>query len=267
MDDQDVETIVATSIEELLKQNTTIEDFNMLNMPSITMTETGQGIKHITKGLLENSSIRKLYISDLDDIGIIEISKVIENKENIESLHLSGSDFYSIPEETVMKMAEILKNNTYLKLLSMNSCYLGSTKAKIILDALQTNTKLEYLSLDANRIGTEGAPAIAQFLRRNTVLRTLQMDGNNIQHQGALEILNGLQSNFTLLTFEFYNKYIDDFNMIIQRNRNLMKTVLKEVRKYMLNLHKTFPEDGFEREAIRFYRVFFEIKKNQLLNE
>ncbi|KAF9962085.1 hypothetical protein BGZ72_010691 [Mortierella alpina] len=106
----------------------------------------------------------------------------------------------SVTEKEITALAEVLKTNTTLTTLDLQSNSVGDIGAQALSEALQTNSTLTTLALNNNNIGDNGAQALAYALKTNKTLTTLSLEGNFIRFNGGLALSKSLKINLTLTT-------------------------------------------------------------------
>ena len=86
---------------------------------------------------------------------------------NLESNNICGYQVVQYPSKA---MAEALKVNTALQVLSVRHHHISDEGGKALAEALKVNSALQDLCLDGNGISEEGGKALAGALKVNTAL-------------------------------------------------------------------------------------------------
>ena len=79
----------------------------------------------------------------------------------------------------------VLKNLTFITVISLNNNNLGDIGAKALASCLHSLTNLKEIDISNNQIGLEGGKAIAKALEGNQSIHTLTMENNNLGTEGA----------------------------------------------------------------------------------
>ena len=95
-------------------------------------------------------------------------------------------------------LADALKNNAYLRELSLEGAGLGIEGAKALTSALQENRHLQKLYLSNNEIGADGVKALVCAIMSNTSLEELYLSRSKIGDEGAKMVANALAHNSSL---------------------------------------------------------------------
>lgn len=80
-------------------------------------------------------------------------------------------------------LAEMLKSNDDIKVLSLRYCALGAQGAVTLSAALKVNTSVETCILVGNQIGDDGADAIISLMQNTASLRRLDVQDNQLSPQ------------------------------------------------------------------------------------
>jgi hypothetical protein len=113
------------------------------------------------------------FVSDRSSVtqhGIQTIFRGLANLTNLEMLVLYDN---SIDDETCLVLADVIRNNNFIRHLDLRDNKIGDEGVKAISDALENNHSLERLYLSNNQISDEGAITIAAALRINRTLKKL----------------------------------------------------------------------------------------------
>ena len=98
-------------------------------------------------------------------------------------------------EGSCAALADALKVNNTLQVLSLKKCMFGIPGIKALMPGLRDNTSLTDLNLDYVRLHNEGAIEVAQVLEINTTLRVLSIRYNMINGEGVRSIVAALSDN------------------------------------------------------------------------
>ena len=124
----------------------------------------------INEGLQNNTSIKRLTLSNLENLNTITIANLIKHNKHLECLFLSYDN-------------------------------LSADDAVIIADALRLNTKLQSIDLSHNHINKNGAFTFANlFHERHSSLTHINLTDNNIDYDSQ-QIIRTQCQNFIYITF------------------------------------------------------------------
>ena len=166
----------------------------------------------------------KLWLYLVDENDVMELANALKNNTHLKKLKLNGSSVtnVNIKYNEIKQIADALRVNTKLELLSISYCGIDVNGAKEIADALKFNTTLRVLNIDNNQIGDEGASEFADTLRVNNSLQEITLDNNKINFFSVChsEFVEALQHNYVLEKLTGING-VDD--LLIEENRKLRK--------------------------------------------
>ncbi|CAO3568867.1 unnamed protein product [Mortierella alpina] len=101
-------------------------------------------------------------------------------------------------------LADMLKTNSTLATLNLDSNTVGDDGAKVLAEALKTNSTLTTLNLPYNSIGDDGAKALAEALETNKTLTILNLESNAIAYDGINALAEMLKTNKTLNALDLH---------------------------------------------------------------
>ena len=146
---------------------------------------------------LKNISKLDLRSSNLGDSNISIITKHI--KENNTPLKVLNIQSNLITSQGSEHIADMLKNNKYLKIINLAGNPLGYTGVNIICNALNMYPSiLEELLLNYTKCNNYSSKNIYNMLVRNNKLKVLSLIGNYFHNKGIDIILSSLRLNKTL---------------------------------------------------------------------
>jgi len=108
--------------------------------------------------------------SSITPLGIQTLFRGLVNLSNLEMLALYDN---SIDDETCSVLADVIRNNNYIRNLVLRDNKIGDEGMKAISDSLKSNHSLERLYLTNNQISDEGAIAISAALRIKKTFKIL----------------------------------------------------------------------------------------------
>ena len=190
------------------------------------------GLREIARGLLQNTSLKKLDISgnkpgmegsvalagmlscnksltelnlrscDIPEGGLREIARGLLQNTSLKKLDISENN---LGMEGSVALAEMLSCNKSLTELNLRSCDIPEAGLREIARGLLQNTSLKKLDISNHKPGMEGSVALAEMLSCNKSLTELNLVWFDIPEGGLREIARGLFQNTTLQTLTLWS--------------------------------------------------------------
>ncbi|KAK2870185.1 hypothetical protein Q8A67_024577 [Cirrhinus molitorella] len=160
-----------------------------LKMLRMTGNKIGnKGAMHLAAMLQINTTLEEIDISDCDlaTQSVIAFAIVLKNNRRIRAINLSRPLLFSLQEETIIHMAQMLVVNKTLKELHLGKHDMTDTGVERLCEALKLNISLRYLDLRCNRITRDGAKCLSEVLKHNPSLEILDLSSNRIEDDGAV---------------------------------------------------------------------------------
>lgn len=146
----------------------------------------------------------------------------------------------TITAEGARLIANVLNQNTSLKVLRFWHNYLLDSGASFIVQALCSNTTLTTLCLASNGLTDTCAADIAHMLKKNQTLIVFYLDNNAITDEGMVILMNSLCHNETLNQLYLHDNAITD-----KSNSSIEKMLNRNHTLQMLSLgNNQFSEQG-----------------------
>jgi hypothetical protein len=151
----------------------------------------------LSPGFSTNQSIQKLSFSlcGLRSEDVVSLSRALETNTSVEQLHLTNNT--SIGDEGARALADLLRNNSTIKVLCLLRCGILSDGAVNLGQVISENTSLEILNLSGNKFGDVGAIAFASGLVENKHIKHLCLSSCGITN-GGVSLGQALKTNKTL---------------------------------------------------------------------
>jgi len=179
-----------------------------------------EGVKEITSGLLNNTTLETLYLEQnyINETGGIAIGHLLKYNMTLKNINLEYNPIGSLGLYSIF---DALFYNTCLTTLSLGSTKLDDTS--LIAKVLYENKTLVELNLDCNNIGDKGAYLLGKTLEHNNTLEILNLRSNNIGPIGACALAKALCINRTLWELNLGRNDIMDegiciFSQVIHNN-------------------------------------------------
>ena len=178
----------SVALAEMLSCNKSLTE---LNLRGCDITEAE--LREIARGLLHNTSLKKLDISQnymsfsrnkLEMEGSVALAEMLSCNKSLTELNLRGCD---ITEAELREIARGLLHNTSLKKLDISQ---------------------NHTSFSRNKLGMEGSVALAEMLSCNKSLTELNLRGCDITEAELREIARGLLHNTSLKKLDISQKYM-----------------------------------------------------------
>lgn len=190
------------TIAEALYANTTIETLSLRNIKLVE--SRGQ---EIVDALRNNKTITSL------DLGCnnLDASKWEGEWNNLDEDIDEVYDKYGVYasiEEYAIAIANMIKENTTIVKLNLESNCLGEYGIHELANALRVNTTITNLNLSRNNLEEYGTQEIADALCMNTTITALNLSSNCLGENGALIIAEALYVNATLRSLDLSHNYL-----------------------------------------------------------
>lgn len=161
------------------------------------------GARGLAQALKTNKTLTSLNLvkNQIDDRGAYELEQGIQSNEKLLyfSLYLNP-----ISKRADYQAQEYIRRNRFLPALTQDSVadlskmQLGDEGAETIAKLLKTNTTLTKLNLQSNQIGDAGFVALAMMLQSNSTLVNLDLSWNWPGTKGIKALAQALEVNTTL---------------------------------------------------------------------
>ena len=235
---------VINAISSYLHSNNSLLELNLSSSHIVI------GLSEMMKGLHENTTLRKLILSDncFDHIGATictllkhnttlleldvsncciykpDVEEIIEGlkvNKTLRSLNISGNRLY---DDGVMYFSECLQINCTLKKLNLSNSgiYTGKLIGTGIIQSLQ------QLNISKNIITDEAMQTICNYLGKNNTLLKLGMSSCRITSNGVAQMAAALKINSTLMKLDISCNQFGEVGVIsiadsLQYNKTIQK--------------------------------------------
>jgi len=185
---------------------------------------------------LKNNSITELKLSEytLETKDIENLANVLSNNTSLKILDLS---YNKIGDIGALHLATSLRYNTTLQKLNLTRNDITDNGATYLGNALKYNTGLQALNLTRNDI-TDGVKKLAEGLFNNTSLKILDLSYNKIGDIGALHLANSLLTNTSLQSLLLGYTRIGDIGAEYLANALSHNTSLKQLYLYFTSIRE-----------------------------
>ncbi|KAM9329321.1 tropomodulin-1 [Gastrophryne carolinensis] len=132
------------------------------------------------------------------------LERVKANEPDLEEVNLNN--IRNIPILTLKEYAEAMQSNTHVKKFSIVGTRSNDPVAFALADMLKVNSTLKSLNVESNFISGTGILALVESLQYNTALVELKIDNQSqaLGNKVEMEIANMLEKNTTLLKFGYH---------------------------------------------------------------
>ncbi|KAG8455012.1 hypothetical protein GDO86_001288 [Hymenochirus boettgeri] len=132
------------------------------------------------------------------------LERIKNNDADLEDVNLNN--IRNIPIVILKAYAEAMKSNTHVKKLSIVGTRSNDPVAYALADMLKVNSTLKSLNMESNFISGTGILSVIESLQYNTSLVELKIDNQSqpLGNKVEMEIANMLEKNSTLLKFGYH---------------------------------------------------------------
>ena len=125
-------------------------------------------------------------------------------------LHLNNHTF---KEEQGFLIVEILKNNNFLRSVSLTGNYFGNDTGKVIIEELfnHRHYTMTYLDFSCNNLNNSLICIIADKIKNNNTLKSLKLNKNYFGDNEGNAIAKALCENTTLTYLDIRRNHIENF--------------------------------------------------------
>jgi Leucine-rich repeat (LRR) protein len=194
--------------------------FESLNLDgNLDITNTGEyRLKHafryrvsfrkwFGRVLQDNLSTLDLFSRTVGDEELIALSK--RPNSPLKALYIGG-ELITDRGASVFAKNSLANEECNLTRLYIQHSHIGDEGVAAIAEALKSNRSLRVLSLTYSDITARGANALRSMIQENDTLQRLNLSGNNIGDEGLVALLNGLQHSTTLTALNLVGTSITD---------------------------------------------------------
>jgi Ran GTPase-activating protein (RanGAP) involved in mRNA processing and transport len=196
------------------------------------------GVQALTEALKTNTVLTSLDLSDnrLGDAGVQALTEALKTNTVLTSLDLSDNRLGDAGKRSrgvinAYLVRNRMQKDSTLTYLNLNN-QLGAAGVQALAAVLKTNTTLTSLDLDSNQLGDTGAQALTEALKTNTTLTSLDLSGNQLGDVGVQALAEALKTNTTLTRLNLGNNQPGkvgkaaerEIEGYLARNRKLQET-------------------------------------------
>eukprot|EP01129_Flabellula_baltica_P017592 TRINITY_DN9796_c0_g1_i1.p1 TRINITY_DN9796_c0_g1~~TRINITY_DN9796_c0_g1_i1.p1 ORF type:complete len:365 (+),score=90.02 TRINITY_DN9796_c0_g1_i1:41-1135(+) len=221
------------------------------NVTEIGILSLGLGINNIKDdgllSLIGSSMFNHLEFLDLGCNGIGESGAVAlyeacrSPENNLVELRFNFNDYGRI--ESATSLGNMLKENTKLSILNINSVLFSQDGFSAISEGLSVNTTLKHLSMSNSGLHSDAALELSDGLRTNTTIEEISIALNPIKNEGLGFVLPALKNNNELRKLDL--SYCDLTNEAIDLLLNFInERENKEIVLYIDLQGNDFDEEG-----------------------
>jgi hypothetical protein len=138
--------------------------------------------------------------------------------------------FQYIGDTGARKLADTLRTNTTVRILSMVDVDIGPVGGCALANMLCVNTTITEFILCNNNVGNRTARAMAEALRTNTTLKYIDMSNALIDDEGVEYLADALMTNTTLKSICLMRNQISDNGALLMLDVMKRKKNLEYVR-------------------------------------
>ncbi|XP_069648869.1 leucine-rich repeat-containing protein 34 isoform X1 [Haliaeetus albicilla] len=175
----------AKNMATFLQENCTLRYLNLM------FNDIGtSGAELIARALHRNETLVYLRMTGnkIGNKGGMFFASMLQINSTLEKLDLGDTDM----EETTVRVALMLKNNSSLVELHLGKHEMKNFGVEQLCEALYENSSLRYLDLSCNKITCDGVKFLGELLKRNQTLEILDLNANRIEDDGAFYLSEAL---------------------------------------------------------------------------
>ncbi|XP_060075182.1 tropomodulin-1-like [Ylistrum balloti] len=203
--------LAGASEEELVDLAAVLGFHGMLNQTQYYASLESEDISH-TGGFTgtAKAQVLKLVPAEPPNPTDVEesIKKIQANDAKLKSLNLNN--IKNISYERQIEVIEGLKSNTCLETLEMANVAMTDRVASVVPDALRANKTLKVLSLESNFIGGDCLVEILKAINENQTLQELRFANQKPEALGnkvEMKVLKMIEANTSLLKFGIHFEF------------------------------------------------------------
>lgn len=131
------------------------------------------------------------------------INKIQQNDSSITTIDLSEP----LSAENTLELANALKGNTMIKVLSLTNCRLNEYSITHLANVLLENKTIQQLNLSENLINNNGVAILAKALADNFAICSINLFANPVGNKGVLLLIELLQKNHLIRDLKISDEY------------------------------------------------------------
>ena len=240
----------------LLKNVLNLKNISQLNIQSNNIGDKKMSI--ISNYIKDNNiplKVLKLQSNKIGEEGSIAVAELLKNNKYLKSINMAGNPLGYNGVKNICNSIELFPNELEELLLNFTNC--NNYCSKDIYNMLIKNKKLKIISLIGNFFNNEGIDLILSSLRINNNLKELSIGENrNFNDKGFKNLASYLRFNKSLVSIEIKSSRLSDDIL-----KELSKTIKNNKNITCLNLIDNYL--GFQ-SIIKFGQY---IRKNDIINE
>ena len=172
-----------------------------------------------------NRGLKCIVLSNcnLQEAGILSITKALENCEELRSLDFSNN---VITDDVAVSVAMLFEKCKSIQDLRLQNCQLQYVGIQKIAEAMVKNTCLHFIDLSSNCISNQNAMFIACVIANNNNVQKLAFSNCKLQSTGCQQLLQAMAKITSLVHLDFSNNLftdvtVDNFALMIHQNVSL----------------------------------------------
>ena len=166
------------------------------------------GLYSISKGLITNSSLVELYLSNCsleitEEVDTV-VTEMLQTNKTLRKLYIPSNPLADIGASFIAKS---LKLNDTLTDLSLENCDITLRETDIL------NSTLKVLRVGENPLGDKGVGRLAELLKHNQSLRRLLINKCGVTDIGMVSLADALRTNWTLRSLNILENCITEHGL------------------------------------------------------
>ncbi len=199
--------------------------------------------------ILDKNIVKKIYF-DLYELGTDVAFSLSNFLSNIKSLIFLRVSIPRIDNNTILHLADGLKQNNSIKILEINTdlsiinndifqflknskkikelnlsdCKISATQCINLMNFLEMNHSIKRLKLSDNNINDFGIKSVAELVKKNHNIKQLDISANNLGYQSIVDIATMLDEGnliYLNLALNEFGRHIEPIFESLQKNKKL----------------------------------------------
>ena len=172
----------------------------------------------------------QLESNNLQSESIIAIAEMLKDISTLKNLSFNDN---GITEEASVSLASLINANKNLEMLYLNNNLLKTTGMNILSAVMQQLSTLKVLNLKCNKLDSEAADNIATAITNNQSLEVINLGDNNLRTVGVVKVAGALSSIHCLKCLDLSKNNVskeaaDNISSVIACNTGLEKLLLDD---------------------------------------
>ena len=176
--------------KNLRKFSETLQKTKLLDR--IQLQIDSKAMKHVSEGIKNNKSIKKMVIKSIDNISCHLLSESLVSNDHLETIELNS---LRIKKKVIKFLFNFLNFNKTIKELSFPYCYFGDKITSSLFKTLKNNNVIEKINLSENNLSELGSKKFSEYIKFNQNLKYINLNSNILQDSDLMSISDSLKGH------------------------------------------------------------------------